>query len=152
MVTLATSTEQTTTFVTMRSCLTTKHLTSKGWSVCKVAINLATHLHSIRKIQLYTDTVWQLLTKIMKLCCRPRPHGLQCLTDSHWLCTALPPTHLCFPFLYRCRLGGYHGNQDGYAAKTGGAIIPDVSWYKTVLPDQEEELHFQVQTRSTDIQ
>lgn len=41
--------------------------------------------------------------------------------------------------------GGYHGNQDGDAARAGGAVIPDVSQHAAVLPDQEENLHFQVQ-------
>lgn len=50
---------------------------------CKVAINFPTHLHSIRNIQLWLTpetSVWWLLTKIMKLCCRPRLHDFQCLT------------------------------------------------------------------------
>lgn len=46
---------------------------------------------------------------------------------------------------------GYHGNQDGDAARAGGAVVPDVSQHATVLPDQEEDLHFQVQTCSPDI-
>lgn len=115
---------------------------------CKVAINLPTHLHSIRSIQLWLSpdtSVWWLLTKIMKLCCRPRLHGFQflTLTDSALHCllhTSASPPSTGAGWL------GYHGYQDGYAAKTGGAVIPDVSQCKTVLTDQEEELHFQVQT------
>lgn len=47
--------------------------------------------------------------------------------------------------------GSRHGNQDGDAARAGGAVDPDVSQHATVLPDQEEDLHIQVQTHSADI-
>lgn len=85
----------------------------------------------------------------MKICCRRQ--GLQCTSPIATELHCLPHTPLLHP-LHRCPLRGYHGNQGGYAANTGGAVIPDVSQHTTVLTDQEEELHFQVQTWCTDTQ
>lgn len=47
--------------------------------------------------------------------------------------------------------GCCHGNQDGDAARAGGAVDPDVSQHATVFPHQEEDLHVQVRTHPPDI-
>lgn len=64
---------------------------------------------------------------------------------SDWVPLTLIPLHLLASALSPQVPFGYHGHQDGDAAGAGGAVVPDVSQHAAVVPDQEEDLHFQVQ-------
>lgn len=142
-------TEHRTTLVTVRSYLNTKHHINsalcQGWSV----FSLKWPLNKKHKALTYSRYKWLVTAHKDKQVMLQAEATQLSVSDSanHFLLhTSASPPPTGAGWL------GYHGNQDGYAAKTGGAVIPDVSWYKAVLPDQEEELHFQVQTQSTNIQ
>lgn len=122
------STEQMTRSVPARPRVHTKHNKDGCLSAkAKVADEVASRLHS-GNLQLW--------------------FGCSVSSDSHWL-SSHGLLAFILPSLHRCQTG-YHGNQDGDAARAGGAVVPDVSQRAAVVPDQEEDLHFQVRTRSPD--
>lgn len=57
----------------------------------------------------------------------------------------LAPSHVCSSIhcpIHRYQLGSYYGNQKGDA---GGGVVTDVTQHESVLSEEEEDLHFQVQ-------
>ncbi len=129
------STEQCTRNVTVRPHLNTKHNTNssvscQGRSVYSVKWPFIWEL-ICTQYETYSSELLQIrvFPNIMELCSRLGLKRLLCLTDAHWLCMALTPTHLCiltpsFPSLHRCQLEGLPWKPGLWCSESGRSSRP----------------------------